>query len=98
MGARPVSDGPRHVVAEVILAFERIEAGSRRIMVARLATVIADLSSLHTGRSCNPPPFLTLVATLIHLVINPSLTENLHPTLLEGLLSAFVAFYFGERS
>jgi hypothetical protein len=41
---------------------------------------------------------LMAVATLIHLVINPSLTENLNPTVWEGILAGVVAFYFGERS
>jgi len=41
---------------------------------------------------------LMAIATLIHLVINPSLTENLNPTIWEGILSGVVAFYFGERS
>jgi hypothetical protein len=38
------------------------------------------------------------VATLIHLVINPSLAEPMNLPVWEGLLSALVAFYFGERS
>jgi hypothetical protein len=41
---------------------------------------------------------LMAVATLIHLVINPSLTEHLHPTVWEAILAGVVAFYFGERS
>jgi hypothetical protein len=41
---------------------------------------------------------LMAVATLIHLVINPSLTEDLHPAVWEAILSGIVAFYFGERS
>jgi hypothetical protein len=41
---------------------------------------------------------LMAVATMIHLVINPSLTENLNPSVWESILSGVVAFYFGERS
>jgi hypothetical protein len=41
---------------------------------------------------------LMAVATMIHLVINPSLTENLNPSVWEGILAGVVAFYFGERS
>jgi amino acid transporter len=41
---------------------------------------------------------LMAVAALIHLVINPSLTEHLNPTTWEGILAGVVAFYFGERS
>jgi hypothetical protein len=38
------------------------------------------------------------VATLIHLVIDPSLSDPMSLPFWEGLLSAVVAFYFGERS
>jgi hypothetical protein len=41
---------------------------------------------------------LMAVATLIDLVINPSLSERLSLPTWEGILSAVVAFYFGERS
>jgi hypothetical protein len=41
---------------------------------------------------------LMAVAAMIHLVINPSLTEHLNPTVWEGILAGVVAFYFGERS
>jgi hypothetical protein len=38
------------------------------------------------------------VATLIHLVIQPSLSGELNLSFWEAMLSAIVAFYFGERS
>jgi hypothetical protein len=38
------------------------------------------------------------VGTMIHLVIDPSLSEPMSLPFWEGLLSAVVAFYFGERS
>jgi hypothetical protein len=41
---------------------------------------------------------LMAVATLIHLVINPSLSADLSLDLWEGILTGVVAFYFGERS
>jgi hypothetical protein len=49
-----------------ILASERIEAGCRRTMIARLETVTADSSSLHRSRSRNLSPFLTLEPSLVH--------------------------------
>ena len=41
---------------------------------------------------------LMATATLIHLVIQPSLKDSLSLPIWEGILSAVVAFYFGERS
>src|SRR5262249_20410289 len=41
---------------------------------------------------------LMSVATMIHLVIDPSLGERMDLPFWEGLLAAVVAFYFGERS
>jgi hypothetical protein len=41
---------------------------------------------------------LMAVATLIHLVIEISLPENLSLPVWEGILATVVAFYFGERS
>jgi hypothetical protein len=41
---------------------------------------------------------LMAVATLIHLVIKPSLSQDLNLSVWECILSAVVAFYFGERS
>jgi hypothetical protein len=41
---------------------------------------------------------LMTVATLIHLVIDPSLSEKLDLPVWEAILSGVVAFYFGERS
>ena len=41
---------------------------------------------------------LMCVATMIHLVIDPSLSERMDLPFWEGLLAAVVAFYFGERS
>jgi hypothetical protein len=38
------------------------------------------------------------VGTMIHLVIDPSLSEPMSLPFWEGLLSGVVAFYFGERS
>jgi hypothetical protein len=38
------------------------------------------------------------VGTMIHLIIDPSLSEPLSLPFWEGMLSAVVAFYFGERS
>jgi hypothetical protein len=38
------------------------------------------------------------IATMIHLVIKPSLSEEWSLPVWEGMLSAVVAFYFGERS
>lgn len=41
---------------------------------------------------------LMCVAVLIHLVIDPNLSERLHLPDWEAFLAAVVAFYFGERS
>lgn len=41
---------------------------------------------------------LLSVATMIQLVINPSMTTELHLPILESITSGVVAFYFGERS
>jgi hypothetical protein len=41
---------------------------------------------------------LMAAATMIHLVINPSLSQDMNLPLWEEILSAVVAFYFGERS
>src|SRR5205823_896492 len=41
---------------------------------------------------------LMSVATMIHLVIDPSLGERMDLPFWEALLAAVVAFYFGERS
>jgi hypothetical protein len=38
------------------------------------------------------------VAALIHLVVQPSLEEELHLPTWDGIVAAVVAFYFGERS
>ncbi len=41
---------------------------------------------------------LMAIATMIHLVINPSLSEELSLPFWEGMLCGVIAFYFGERS
>jgi hypothetical protein len=41
---------------------------------------------------------LMVVATMIHLVINPSLSQELNLPVWEVILATVVAFYFGERS
>ena len=38
------------------------------------------------------------VAVVIHLIVNPSLEEDLRLPTWEGILGAVIAFYFGERS
>jgi hypothetical protein len=39
-----------------------------------------------------------VIAGIIHLLVNPSLEEDLHLPTWESFVGGVVAFYFGERS
>lgn len=41
---------------------------------------------------------LIVLASIVHLIIDPSLEERLHLPIWESFVGGVVAFYFGERS
>jgi hypothetical protein len=106
---RYVTD-PAGFEAQWLLSVQALQAYPMLPVIVLVGFFTGTLLRMIIGR--NPPAFwqdleawLSLIAvllmglgTMVHLIIDPSLSEPLSLPFWEGLLSAVVAFYFGERS